>query len=422
MTKVPQDERTCNTLRDLVEQPVEVKLHLLQHHMELSRLFINELLEEEVQAYAGERYSHDKPHHGRYHRWGTNPGSVRVGDEKLRLQIPRVYDTATARSVPLDIYAHLQHLPAVNDGLLTAVLLGLSTGDYQRVAQELTDSFGLSRASVSDRFIQASAERLQHFQERDLSHHPFIGLLVDGKTIANQQMIIAVGVTLDGQKIPLDFVQATTENAESITELFRRLCDRGVDPSPGLLVVIDGGKGLRKAVEQVFGDWALVQRCQYHKRENIVSYLSEGDQATFRSRLNRAYGTPDYEEAKAQLLAIRADLTVLNQSAVRSLDEGLEETLTLQKLQMVELFHRTFATTNSIENVNMLIGQYVGKVKRWHSSDQRHRWLATALLEVEQRMRRIDHYGDLDQLQQAIQKALELHNPENQTAEMKDAA
>lgn len=421
MTKVPQNDSTCNTLRDLLEQPMEVKLHLLKHHMELSRLLINELLEEAVTEYAGERYSHHKPHQGRYHRWGSNPGSVRVGEEKLRLQIPRVYDTAETRSVPLDIYAQLQQLPAVDDTLLTAVLLGLSTGDYQRVAQELTDSFGLSRSSVSDRFIQASAERLQHFQERDLSHHTFIGLVVDGKTIATQQMIIALGVTQEGQKMPLDFVQATTENAQSIAELFRRLMDRGLDPSQGLLVVIDGSKGLRKAIDMVFGDWALVQRCQYHKRENIVSYLTEPDQATYRSRLHRAYSHPAYEEAKAELLAIRADLAHLNKSAVRSLDEGFEETLTLQKLGMVEPFHRTFATTNSIENVNMLIGQYVNKVKRWQSSDQRHRWLATALLEVEQRMRRIDHYGELDQLQRAIQKQLQLETEEKQTT-TKEAA
>ncbi len=422
MTNVQQNESTCKTLHELLEQPLDVKLHLLQHHMDLSRLLINELLDEAVEELAGDRYSHDKPHNGRYHRWGTNPGSVRVGEEKLRLQIPRVYDTAAHQSVPLDIYSQLKDLPAVNDRVLTAVLLGVSTGDYQRVAQELVESFGLSRSSISRRFIEASAERLQAFRERDLSAHEFVGLIVDGKTIAKQQMIVALGVTIDGEKILVDFVQATTENAASIQELFRRLLDRGFDPTGGVLVVIDGAKGLRKAVDQVFGDYCVVQRCQYHKRENIVSYLPETDQAIYRARLNRAYRLPDYDDAHAALQAIQTDLEQINQSAARSLAEGLDDTLTLQRLQMVPKFHQTFATTNTIENVNMLIGKYVGNVKYWQSSDQRHRWLASALLEVEQRMRRINHYRDLGDLQAALRKELNIEKKEETIEPMQEAA
>jgi transposase-like protein len=319
MTKISQNEATCNTFREVLDQPLEVKVHLLQHHIELSRLLINELLDEEVQEKTGPRYSHDKPHDGQYHRWGSNPGSVRVGDEKLRLQIPRIYDTHTKQSVPLERYRELRALPAVNDQLLTAVLLGLSTGDYHRVAQEVTDSFGLSRSSVSQRFIEASAQRLQAFQERPLADKEFVGLLVDGKTIAKQQMIIALGITADGEKMLLDFVQATTENAKSVQELFRRLLDRGFDPADGILVVIDGARGLRKAVGAVFGDHCMVQRCQFHKRENVVSYLDASDQATYRDRLNRAYRLPNYQEAWAALETIHADLERLNQSAAHSL-------------------------------------------------------------------------------------------------------
>jgi transposase-like protein len=422
MSNVSHDASTCNTLRELLDQPLDVKVHLLQHHMELSRLLINELLAEEVREKAGERYSHAKPHDGRYHRWGTNPGSVRVGDEKLRLTIPRLYDTVNQASVPLARYQQLRELPSVNDRLLTAVLLGLSTGDYQRVAQELVDSFGLSRSSVSARFIQASADRLQTFRERDLAAHDFVSLIVDGKTIAQQQMIIALGVTADGEKVLLDFVQATTENAESIKGLFRQLLERDFDPTPGLLIVIDGGKGLRKAVAEVFGDHCVVQRCQYHKRENVVSYLAEADQATYRERLNRAYRLPDYHEAQAALDTIQADLERINQSAARSLAEGREETLTLQRLGIVEPFHQTFATTNTIENVNMLIGKYVGNVKYWQTSAQRHRWLASALLEVEHRMNRIAHYRQLDQLQSAVQQVLEQEKQAKEHSEPIQAA
>ncbi|MBD3275386.1 MAG: hypothetical protein GF372_08760 [Candidatus Marinimicrobia bacterium] len=127
----------------------------------------------------------------------------------------------------------------------------------------------------------------------------------------------------------------------------------------------------------------LFQCCQYHKRENIVSYLTEPNQIAYRSRLQRAYSLPAYEEAKAELLVVRADLAHLNKSTIRTLVEGFEETLTLQRLGMVEPFPRSFSTTNSIEYLNMFICQYVGKVKRLQSSEQRHRWLDTALLEVE---------------------------------------
>ena len=341
MIKVPQDTPMCNTFRELVDQPVAVKLHLVQHHMALSRLLINELLEDEVRDYAGERYNHDKPHDGRYHRWGRNPGSVRVGDEKLRLEIPRLYDTITQAAVPLSRYQQLRYLPAVNDRLLTAVLLGLGTGDYQRVAQELVDSL----ASAGPVWVSGSSR-----------------------------------------------------------------------PVPS------GSKGLRKAVAHIFGDHCVVQRCQYHKCEHVVSYLNEADQATYRARLNRTYRLPDYQEARAALETIHADVARINQSAANSLQEGLDETLTLQRLGVVPQFHQTFATTNPIENVNMLIGKYVGKVKYWQSSEQRHRWLASALLEVEQRMRWINHYRDLDTFQAAVKKAVKQKQANKETNETIQAA
>ena len=70
-------------LRRLLKEPVDVKLHLLQHHMELARLLVHEILAEDVTKQAGDRYSRDKPFQGRYSRYGFNPGSVRIGPEKL---------------------------------------------------------------------------------------------------------------------------------------------------------------------------------------------------------------------------------------------------------------------------------------------------------------------------------------------------
>ena len=170
----------------------------------------------------------------------------------------------------------------------------------------------------------------------------------------------------------------------------------------GLLVVIDGGKGLHKAVEKVFASAAFIQRCQWHKRENIVAYLPKTQQPGWRRKLERAYAKPTYKEAKTALGTIRRELVTLNESAARSLDEGLEETLTLHKLGVITTLGLSLRTTNSIESINSLIEQRTGKVDYWKTSNQRQRWLATALLDIEPRLRRIKGCTHLPLLRQAM--------------------
>jgi transposase-like protein len=162
--------------------------------------------------------------------------------------------------------------------------------------------------------------------------------------------------------------------------------------------VIDGAKGLRKGVVEVLGKKALIARCQWHKRENVVSYLSRERQGEYRRKLQSAYERPTYDAAKGGLLAIRRELRLVNESAAASLDEGMEETLLLHRLGMFDKIGRSFKTTNCIENVNRQLELYTGRVSRWRHSDQRRRWVATALLEIEPRLRRIrghEHLGDL---------------------------
>lgn len=145
-------------------------------------------------------------------------------------------------------------------------------------------------------------------------------------------MVIALGITLTGEKVILGFVQTATENETVCAAFLRELLERGLRIEQGLLVVIDGAKGLRKAVQTVFGDHAVVQRCQWHKRENVLAYLPKGQRATFRRKLQAVYERSSYPEAKAALLRIRQELRLVNESAVKSLDEGFEETLTLHRL------------------------------------------------------------------------------------------
>ena len=172
----------------------------------------------------------------------------------------------------------------------------------------------------------------------------------------------------------------------------------------GILVCIDGARGLNKAVKEVFSDKAVIQRCQWHKRENVLSYLGENDKEEFKGKIQRAYQESEYEVAKERLLLVEAELKTINQSAANSLMEGLEETLTLHRLEIPLTLRRTFSTTNCIENLNSQLGKYIGRVKKWTNSGQKHRWVAAGLMEVEQKMRRINNPDKLKEMKRIIMK------------------
>ena len=220
----------------------------------------------------------------------------------------------------------------MNDLLLKRVLYGVSCRNYEAAAEAIPGAIGLSGSTVSRGFIQASAAQLREFQERDLSGEDVVAIVRDGKTFADATMVIALGITLSGAKRVLGFVETDTENARVLTLFLRTLIERGLDLSQGVLVILDGAKGLRSAVRKAFRTRALVQRCQWHKRENVVSYLATHEQVVWRQRLQRAYTRPDYDEALGALETLHGELDARNQSAAGSLAEGLDETLTLHRL------------------------------------------------------------------------------------------
>jgi len=388
----------------LLEQDLNVKLEAMQHHLEISRMLINDILEDEVIQYAGQKYQRDKPHNGQYSRWGYNPGSIKMGSERLRVSVPRMYDNEKKNNKSLETYEKLRELQSVDERVLKAVILGLSTRNYEPVIKNLMDSFGISHSSVSNDFIEQSSSRLEMFENRDLSEYDFVALFLDGKYLAKEQVLIVLGVTIQGEKVPIGFIQTATENSKSISELLSSLIERGLKYEDGLLCVIDGSKGIYKAVKTIFGAYAVIQRCQWHKRENVLSYLPEHKAADYRKQMNKAYNMEDYREAKQNLFEIIRDLKVDNMSAARSLEEGLEETLTLHRLGLTVDFKRSFSTTNAIENLNSQIGKYLRNVKKWTNSEQRYRWVASALFEIEKRMRRVDNYKKLHKMRDVLKQ------------------
>lgn len=387
---------------------LEMKLELLQNQIKLSQILIDNILETEVEELSGSRYSHDKPNEGRYSRWGTNAGSVRIGEEKVRIKVPRVIDKESGRNVSLENYKQLKKLPSPGEELMEKVILGISQRDYERVSKECLESFGLSQSNVSRKFIEASAEALKEFQERDLSGKDIIALLIDGKSLARQQIIIALGITMEGEKSVLGFIQSSSENSRSVKQFLKGLISRGLNYKKGILCITDGSKGVKKALDEVFSKKYLHQRCQWHKRENIVSYLKEEDQKEYRKRLQKAYGEASYTVAKQKLMEIREDLKQLNLSAANSLDEGMEETLTLHKLGLSEQFGVSLGTTNCIESLNSQLGRYINKVKYWKNSDQIFRWVACGLIEAERRMKKIKNFRILNLLREKIMQTLKI--------------
>ena len=257
---------------------------------------------------------------------------------------------------------------------------------------------------MSRSFTDASAKQLKGLQKRDLRELDIVAVFLDGKTVADMTMVVAIGITLTGEKHVLGFVETGTENEQVLTPFLQELGERGLTSSQGLLVIIDGGKGLRAAVRHAFGHSALVQRCQWHKRENGVSHLPKGDQATWRRRLQRAYQRPTYAKARAALTHLQTELEGCNQSAARSLAEGLEDTLPLQRLGVFALVGLSCKTTNGLESINALVEERCATVDRWTNSNQRQRWLATALLDSEPRLRRVKGYRHLPRLREALQQ------------------
>lgn len=388
---------------------LDTRVELIQALIPIGLEAVNELLQQEVCQLAGERYRRAGGVPG-YGRWGSQRGSVYLGDQKVAIQALRVRDRRRGQEIPLSGYHALQNPRRADDASLRKILKGLSCRDYEPCVDAVSETFGLSSSSLSRRFKRASAKKLAELAERDLSGYDVVGLFLDGKTFGDDAMVIALGVTIKGEKVVLGFVQTATENERVCSQFLRSLVDRGLSVEQGVLCVIDGAKGLRKALGKVFGSKAAVQRCQWHKRENVVRYLATNQQATFRRKLQRAYDQPTYCQAKAALKKVRAELNLLNQSAVASLDEGFEETLTIHRLGLFKELGRSFKTTNCIENLNSLIANRTGKVDRWRNSEQKHRWLATAILDIEPRLRTVAGYRHLPRLRAALQSSSNRNN------------
>lgn len=391
---------------DFDKLALEERVALIQELIPLGLMAVARELSREVEELVGARYARAEED-SKPRRFGYNEGTVRLGGRIVPIKVPRVRDDRG--EIPLRSYQALHSNPELDSqSVLRKVISGVSIRDVEGILPESSGSIGASRSSISRRVVSATASKLKDFQSRSLSNFPIVAVFIDGTAFGDDQMIIALGIGLDGTKRVLGFVQAGTENNAPVADMLRDCVSRGLKCPHGLLAIVDGSKGIRRAVIDVFGKSVLIQRCQWHKRENVAGYMAKAEQAAIKKRMQHAYERPIYDEAMAILKDLADQLSRSNISARKSLEEGLEETLTLHKMDMFRLFGTSMKTTNCIESLNARIKDYCSNVKRWKNSRHKHRWLATAIIDIEPGFNRIQGYAELPRLCAALEKRLKL--------------
>jgi len=364
---------------------------------------IRAVIEEEVMRRVGPRHQPDAA--SSCLRWGQQPGYVVFAGQKVAVERPRVR-TRQGEEVQLDSYARLQHDGRRQRAVREGIVAGLTSRNYRRAGQSVLEGYGIEKSSVSRQFVQASAAQLKELYEKRLEELDLVAILIDGIHLGKQVLVVALGIESSGKKQVLGLWQGATENTTVVKELLEDLVARGLAPDRRYLFVIDGAKALRAGIERVFGGRAEVQRCQIHKRRNVKEHLPKSAQGDTDRRIRNAYAMTDYTAAKAELEKIFRQLERINPSAARSLEEGLEETLTVHRLGVGTLLRRTLASTNPIESCLSTVERVARNVKRWRAGDHALRWTATGLLEAERTFRKVKGYRELEFLQRKLNPSL----------------
>jgi putative transposase len=368
--------------------------------VEVGRLVAVGLLEDEVEQLCGKRYEH-RPTERVATRHGGERGWAALAGQKVPIDRPRVRckDGTEAR---LAVYRLLQNPENLGEMVRRRIVHGVSTRNYEQVVERTRRGFGLARSSVSRHYVRVMAEQIREFCERRWDGLRFVAIIIDGKSFAQEMIVVVMGIDSTGEKHILGLRQGATENAQVCKELLELLRERGVRTDLPTLFVLDGAKALTAAVKSVWGDNALVQRCQVHKRRNIQEHLNESCWPELSRRLGAAYAATDYDRALALLKQTAGWLERINPDAAASLREGMEETLTVVRLGVHAKLRKTLSNTNVIESALSVVEQVKGRVKCWRAGEMRWRWCLAGLLHAEQHFRCVDGYRHIPALLKAL--------------------
>lgn len=395
---------TEEMVRRLGTEEIDMNMALIQALIPIGLKAVEEKLQEEVLSLAGKKHQHGKEQV----RWGEQGGSIYLRDQKIPIMVPRVRNKAANIEIPLQVYQKLQEPYLGDQQTMLKLLQGISMRKYQKSAELVPEVFGISASNLSRRFKKVTGAMIRGIKERRLEKYDFVCVFIDGKRFARDGLLIALGVTLDGRKMILDVEQSHSENSRVIEQFFDKLIERGLKYEDGLLFIVDGSKGIINAIESRFQEYGFIQRCRWHKQENVISYLNEHQQKICKTQLQEAYRQTTHKEAKAGLDKLYKELLAINQSAASSLLEGLEETLTLHKLGLSPELRKSLDTTNCIESVMSQLGQYTDKVDRWRNSYQLLRWTIASLLEIEPNLQRIRGFQYLNLLRIKMREEIKL--------------
>ncbi|HET7110409.1 MAG TPA: IS256 family transposase [Gemmatimonadales bacterium] len=394
--EVVQEQRAVTVGEVLVDVGADLRELMVKGGLAIAAA----LFTEELAQLCGPRYERGE---GLASRWGARQGEVVLGGRKVKLRRPRVRQDG--HEVELETYRRLQAEDPLTERALEQMLVGVSTRKYARSLEPapagLTET-ATSKSAVSRRFVAKTQEQLEAALAQPLGDRTWLALLIDGIQLHEHVVLVVLGVDDTGDKHVLAFREGSTENATLCREMLADLVARGVPADRSLLVVIDGGKGLRKAVNDVFGQYAPVQRCQVHKKRNVLDHLPDQMRAQTRAALSEAYAAVSYELALAQLQNLARSLGKKQPSAASSLREGMEETLTVKKLGISGWLAKTLETTNPIENLNKGIRRVSARVDRCRSGAMALRWVATGALESARGFRRLKGHAQIGKLIAAL--------------------
>jgi len=358
-------------------------------------LMMKALIDEEVEQIAGERYGHQADRQAT--RWGHDEGHVVFCGRKVAMPRPRVR-SVEGREVPLQRYQAFARPQRMEEAVSQRILRRVSTRDYGGVLDDVCEGYGIQKSSVSRHWKAASSQQLKAMLERPLGDLDLCVLFLDGKEFHDFTLIVAVGVDRQGSKHVLGLWSGATENSEVCGALLDDLIERGLSKAKPYLFVLDGAKALKKAVVSRFGVKTLIQRCRVHKKRNIQKYLPKKYHGMLSLKLKMAWGMTEYDKAFKELRKVHDWLASINQEAAASLDEGMEETLTINRLSLPAQLRRIFSSTNIIESCFSRAGDLCRNVKRWRDGNMARRWAASVLLKAQSRFRRIQAYSQLPQL------------------------
>jgi transposase-like protein len=339
-------------------------------------------------------------------RWhGSQGGRVCLLERWLKVSKPRLRTRGQrGREIAIPLYEQLQGDSGLAARMSEILVSGVSTRKYARVLPAMAASAGIAKSSVSRAVKGASETSLRELMERSFHEHDIVAVYIDGIEVARHHVVAAVGLDEGGEKHLLGLVRGSSENAAVVKDLLQSLLKRGIDASVQRLFVIDGSKAIRSAIEQVYGEQGLVQRCRAHKVRNVTERLPEPTRAQTKSVMHAAYKLPE-KEGMAKLKQQAKWLQEQYPDAAASLLEGLEETFTVNRLKLTPALMRCLCTTNIIENPNGAVRRVTGRICRWRDPQMVLRWMASAYLEAEKGFRRIQGYRDLWVLSTALGRA-----------------